>query len=148
MINMTVLPMDTASRRWLIALAIAFFVAAAMLTHSFMNAFSAPERGDAKVQPVGADRPEEIHTVSQPEWIHPQEFQGVEQRHAPTDDAITSDSRDTTTREKSETLREKMVHKQAESLRSLVKQNKLPAAYGHLTLDQIDDMEKKGIVIE
>jgi hypothetical protein len=41
-----------------------------------------------------------------------------------------------------------MVHHQAEDLRSMVKQNKLPAGYGHLTLEQIDEMEKNGIVIE
>jgi hypothetical protein len=41
-----------------------------------------------------------------------------------------------------------MVHHQAEDLRSMVKQNKLPEALGHITLEEIDEMEKNGVVIE
>ena len=145
--NTTGTSMDATSKRWLVALAIAFLAGVAALTHSFMKAFSAAEQSDTNLQPAVTDRTEEVHTFSQPAWIHPQEFHAAEEHQAATSPSV-SDGSEATPCKKNETVREEMVHKQAECLRSLVKQNKLPAAYGHLTLDQIDDMEKKGIVIE
>ena len=139
--------MDAASKRWLAALAIAFLAAVAVLTHSFINVLSPPERSDAKTRQVVTDRPEEAHALHQLEWSRPQEFHAVEAQHATTSPFASNDS-DAAKRKKDEAVREEMVHQQAESLRSLVKQNKLPEGYGHLTVEQIDEMEKKGIVIQ
>jgi hypothetical protein len=30
----------------------------------------------------------------------------------------------------------------------MIKKDKLPEAYGHLTLEQVDEMEKQGVLIE
>ena len=61
---------------------------------------------------------------------------------------FSSDNKDRTVRKKDDAAIKEVVHHQAEYLRSLVKQNKLPDAYGHLTLEQIDEMEKNSILIE
>ncbi|HUI08171.1 MAG TPA: hypothetical protein VL486_14315 [Verrucomicrobiae bacterium] len=143
----TGLPMDAASKRWLVALAIVLVIAVVALTRSFINAFSPAAQNNVAGQPGATHGQGEVRTISQPEWIHPQEFRAVEEQHAATG-PLMSDSREATTSKQNETVREEMVHKQAECLRTLVNQNKLPAAYGHLTLDRIDEMEKKGIVIE
>ena len=44
--------------------------------------------------------------------------------------------------------RQEMVHKQAEYLRKIMVNGRLPAGLGHLTKEQVDEMEKKGIMIE
>jgi hypothetical protein len=41
-----------------------------------------------------------------------------------------------------------MDHVQMENLRRMVRENKLPKAFGRLTLDQIDEMEKDGTLIQ
>ncbi len=143
----TVSSVDATSKRWLVALAVAFLAAVAVLIYSFISAFSAPEKSDAKTQPAVTDKPGEVRIVHQPEWSRPQAFHAVEEPPATTSPLPSADS-DATKPKQDEAAREQMVHQQAEYLRSLVKQNKLPKAYGHLTVEKVDEMEKKGIVIQ
>jgi hypothetical protein len=45
-------------------------------------------------------------------------------------------------------VRQKVVHEQAEYLRNLISQGKLPDTTGNLTKEQVDEMERKGITLE
>ena len=59
------------------------------------------------------------------------------------------DSRDKLLTKKDEMVaQQKMVHFQAEYLRTLIAKGKLPAGLGHLTKEQVDEMEKNGETIQ
>ena len=135
---------DATSKRWLTVLALAIVASVAILAYSFLKALSPLEEKSVKTQQPATDQAQEVPTGDQEAWNHPQQFQAVQEQ--PT---VTSfPPSDAEVRKKKEAARVAMVHHQAEDLRSMVKQNKLPAGYGHLTLEQIDEMEKNGIVIE
>lgn len=135
---------DATSKRWLTLLALAIVASVAILTRSFLKALSPLDEKSVKTQQPATDEAREVRTDSPEAWNHPQQFQAVQEQ--PT---VTSfPSSDAEVRKKKEAARAAMAHHQAEDLRSMVKQNKLPEAFGQLTLEQIDEMEKNGIVIE
>ena len=138
---------DAASRRWLAVLALVFLASAAFLAHSFIKALSLPGEDGATARQPARESAGEAPIRSEPVWILPQEARTVDDRQTTTN-VFSSDNKDRTVRKKDDAAIKEVVHHQAEYLRSLVKQNKLPDAYGHLTLEQIDEMEKNSILIE
>lgn len=137
---------DATSKRWLTVLALAIVASVAILAHSFLKALSPLDEKSVKTQQPATDEAKEVRTDSPEAWNHSQQFQTVQEQPATT--SFPSRDSGTEARKKSEAARQAMVHHQAEYLRSMVKQNTLPGGYGHLTLEQIDEMEKNGIVIE
>lgn len=136
--------LDASSKRWLTVLALAIVASVAILAYSFLKTPSPLEEKIVETQQPATDQAQKVRTGDQGTWNHPQQFRAVQEQ--PT---VTSfPPSDAEVRKKKEATRVAMVHNQAEQLRALVKQDKLPEAFGHLTLEQIDEMEKQGIVIE
>jgi hypothetical protein len=138
--------LDTTSKCWLAALALAILISTVILTRSFINAFSPPEDKSIETQQSAQDSTKKVTVAAQPEWItlqqsHPGDRQRADMGSPFNDSDFPKPKNDAA-------VRKEMVHKQAEQLRAMVKQNKLPEVYGHLTMEQIDEMEKKGIMIE
>ena len=138
--------LDATSKCWLAALALAILISTVILTRSFINAFSPSEDKSTEAQQSAQDSTKEVTVTTQPEWTTLQQSQpGDRQR---VDMGSPFKDSDSPKPKNNATVRKEMVHKQAEQLRAMVKQNKLPDVYGHLTIEQIDQMEKKGIMIE
>jgi hypothetical protein len=139
--------MDTMSKRWLTALGLAVLVSIAILTRSFIDVLSPPqEKSDTAQQPLRGDAGESS-TKSESTWSIPPEARAFDNRQNPPS-VFPTDKRDKTVRKKDDAAIKAAVHQQAESLRALVKQHRLPHAYGSLTLKQIDEMEKNNILNE
>lgn len=131
---------DATSKRWLAALALAILASVVILTRSFINALSPPPEKIVAAQPPALNETKAVRTSGQEGWGRPQELQ----RTSP----FPSANSDATVRKKDEAIHKELVHKQAETLRSMIKQDKLPDAYGHLTLEEVDEMEKNGETIQ
>jgi len=142
-------PLDTASKCWLTVLAGAFLASVAILAHAFLRTMAPPEQNSATTQKDASGRTGEVHASSEPAWTYPQPGRAIENRPVTTGaDPFSSIINRVANRQQDAAVAKEMVHGQAEYLRTLVKQNRLPAGLGNLTLEQIDEMEKKGIVIE
>ena len=137
---------DATSKRWLTVLAVAILASVVILTRSFLNVLSPPQEKSAEAQQPASDQMKQVHVNDQEAWSRPQHFQAVQEQPAAT--SFPSTASDAGMRKKNEAAAKEMVHKQAEQLRAMVRQNKLPDAYGHLTLEQIDEMEKEGVTIQ
>jgi type IV secretory pathway VirB10-like protein len=135
---------DASSKRWLTVLALAIVASVGILAYSFLKAVAPLEKKSMETQQPATDHAQEVRTGDQEALNHPQPFQAAQEQ--PTVTSFPPSVAEM--RKTKEAARMAMVHRQAEDLRSMVKQNKLPAGYGHLTLEQIDEMEKNGIVIE
>lgn len=138
--------LDATSKRLLAALALAILISVVILTRSFFNALSPSEDKSIETQQSTPNPAKKVTAVAQPEWTtsqpsHPGDGQGAD-RGSPFKNS------DFPTPKNDAAVRKEMVHNHAEDLRAMVKQNKLPKSFGHLTMEQIDEMEKNGIVIE
>jgi hypothetical protein len=138
---------DATTKRWLVVLAAAILASIAILTHSFIRVLAPPPEESVTTQPPVADAAREVRTSRQEEWSRPQQFRAFEEQPA-TANHFSSNNSDPAQRKKDKAARQEMAHIQAENLRSMAKQNNLPKAFGHLTVEQINEMEKKGIIIE
>ncbi len=140
------LSLDTTSKRWLTVLAVAVVISIIMLTRSFISAFSRPEAMNPETQKTAAAPAVTASTTAEPEWNLLSQSPGSTVQHIHPDSS--SETSDFGRPKRDAAIRKEQVHKQAQDLRSMVKQNKLPKSFGHLTTEQIDEMEKKGIIIE
>ena len=145
--NVTARSFDTASKCWLAVLATAFLASVAILAHSFIKASSPPAESSATVQQPASEGTKEVRTPNKPDWSFPAPRPVVKgQRITAGTDPFRSPDSDTAKRQKDAAAKQ-LVHRQAEALRTMVKQDKLPEGLGNLTLEQIDEMEKKGEAI-
>jgi hypothetical protein len=141
--------LDTASKCWLGVLALAFLVSVAILAHSFLKALAPPEENSATAHQAAPGGTGEVHAKSESGWSHIEPVRAVENRPVTTGaDPFSSIINRAANRQQDAAAAKEAVHRQAEYLRTLVKQNRLPGGLGNLTLEQIDEMEKKGILIE
>jgi hypothetical protein len=138
---------DATSKRWLAVLALVFLGSAAFLAHSFIKALSLPGEDGATTQQSASVSTGESTTRSEPAWILPPEARVVDDRQTLAS-VVSSDNKEKPVRKRDDAAAKEAARSQAEYLRTLVKQNKLPDVYGHLTVEQIDEMEKKNILIE
>ena len=133
---------DGNSKRLLAALACAMVIAVIILTRSFIALLAPPEPGITDSQKATTPVVK-ANTEFPSAWYAQAQDSSTAPKH------ITSVKRDEFDPPKNDAeIRQAMVHRQADDLRKMVKQNKLPASLGHLTLEQIDEMEKNGIVIQ
>ena len=138
---------DASSKRWLALLALVFLASAAFLAHSFIKAMSSPNEDGVTAEQPARENAAKAPTRSEPAWSFPQEARVFDDRRAATG-VSPSDNKDKTVPKGDDAAIKEVVRHQAEYLRTLIKQNRLPSAYGNLTLEQIDEMEKNNILIE
>jgi hypothetical protein len=139
--------LDTASKRWLAVLAVVFLASVALLARSFLNASFSPEEKTITIEPRASGRTEPVSTRSEPAWDRLQAVPEAEPnqpdgRASPFAALSAAKARD------NPALIQERVHQQAEYLRKLIADGKLPESLGPLTKEQVDEMEKKGILIE
>jgi hypothetical protein len=137
--------LDTPAKRWLALLALAFVVSVGVLMHSFFDALSPPEQTVVVQQPA-AEVPEPVHVRSEPAWNSPQPVEAVKQSSV-ADRVSPFDNQKPPPTKRDPVVYQKMVHHQAEYLRTLIANGKLPPGFGNLTKERIDEMEKNGEMI-
>jgi hypothetical protein len=133
---------DVSSKRWLMLFASAAVVTIVVLAYSFLNAL-APSQEVVEPQPKKVREP---YTSSQPVWDHAQQNRSTEYPNniPPTPPG----ERPATTIWVTPTNWMGMVHMQSEYLRKLAAESKDPNDINRLTPEQIDEMEKKGLLIQ
>ena len=134
---------DAGSKRWLVVLGVAVLVSIVILAHSFLNAlFPSKEETVAVSVPV---RTEQAVTRSEPDWNSARVGAGqVPQAIATKPDPFAAKY---AAEAKAATAHDPVAHQQAEYFRALISQGKLPECYGKLTKEQVDQMEKNGVMI-
>jgi hypothetical protein len=137
---------NTSAKRWLAVLAGAVLASVVVVAHSFMEAIS-PEEKTVTVDQLTSSGTEQAPAKSEPTWNEPQAG------HAGEDHAVVArvspfDSKTPPVSKPDPVIRQQMVHHQADYLRTLIAAGKLPAGFGNLTKEQVDEMEKKGITIQ
>lgn len=136
--------LDTASKRWLAVLAAACLVSMAVLMHSFFNALSPQDEHAVTAQPPARVETQLVRPGIEPARNSPQASgASQEDQVAPAARISPFEAQDAT----AQAYREE-VHKQAEYLRKIMVNGKLPACFGSLTKEQVDEMQKKGITIQ
>ncbi|HTS19421.1 MAG TPA: hypothetical protein VMP11_17725 [Verrucomicrobiae bacterium] len=142
--------LDTDSKRWLAVLAAAVAVSIVFITYSFLKTLSPAEPtvvASQKPAPPPADTPV---TRAEPDWnATPASTPLVESaatRPDPFAAQYAAEARDAAAHDP--VAHAKAVQHQAGYLRDLISQGKLPQGFGKLTKEQVDDMEKKGVLIE
>ena len=136
--------LDASSKRLLAAFVLAAVVTIGVLMHSFLSAITPPkEIVNPQPFPVTAV---ETRASSQPAWDSAQQNRSTEypQNIPPTP---PSERRATATWV-TPTNWQEMVHMQAEYLRKQSAESQDPGGIGKLTPEQIDEMEKNGLLAE
>ena len=144
--------LDTDSKRWLAVLAAACLLSVAMLAHSFRQALSPAEENSAAVQKPATAAANEARTRSEPAWTSPQQIAATE-NHEETIRVSPFDGKNklltkTDKAAEQQAAQQAEVHREADYLRKLIAAGKLPVGYGHLTKEQVDEMEKNGETIQ
>jgi hypothetical protein len=139
--------LDTAAKRWLALLAVAFVVSVGVLMHSFFAVLSPPEQTVVAQRPA-AEAAEPVHVRSEPVWNSPPRMGTTEETPAPPVRVSPFAAQDAARVSNDPIAARNRVHLQAEYLRKLIADGKLPRGLGDLTKEQVDEMEKKGILIE
>jgi hypothetical protein len=140
--------LNTDSKRWLAVLAVACLASMAALAHSFMNTASSVEENNAAVQQSATVVADEAQTRSEPAWNSAPQVAAAENHE--TDVRVSPFEGKGRLLTKTDELaeRQKKVHFQAEYLRTLIAEGKVPAGLGHLTKEQVDEMERNGEMIQ
>ena len=138
--------LDTPAKRWLALLAVAFVVSVGVLMHSFFAVLSPPEQTVVAQKPP-TEVPEPVHVRTEPVWNHPQQLVATEETPAPPVRVSPFAAQDAARVSNDPIAAQNRVHLQAEYLRKLIAAGRLPKGLGNLTKEQVDEMEKKGILI-
>lgn len=139
--------MDASSKRWLAVLGAVGLVSISILTYSFVSALFPSNQ-----QPVAAQTPppaKEVVTRIEPAWNNSSPSSVAEDSQVTTAKVspfMTQDAAAAAAKAHQLSLQQ-AVHRQAEYLRNLISQGKLPEGFGKLTKEQVDEMEKNGITI-
>jgi hypothetical protein len=137
---------DDGSKRWLLVLAVMAAASVIFLVYSFIKAQSPPEQ--SVVAPQKPAPAEEAVTRSEPDWNGAAAGQVAEGSQAPASRPDPFAAQNAAAAKNDPVVFQKAVHQQAEYLRKLISEGKLPGGYGNLTKEQVDEMEKKGLLIE
>ena len=141
--------MDADSKRWLVFLAITAVASAIFMTYAFVKTLSAPQQSVAATQnPTPASTQEEAAT-REPDWNAAQgERQGSLAATTRPDPFAAQEAAAAKAAARNDPVAaQQAVHRQAEYFRTLISEGKLPECYGKLTKEQVDEMEKKGLMI-
>jgi hypothetical protein len=144
--------LDTDSKRWLAVLAAASLILMVMLGHSFMLTLSPMEENSATAQKPRVSVTGEARTHSEPAWSSLQQIVATEHsegaiRVSPFDGKnklLTKTDKVAA----QQAAQQEEAHRQANYLRKLIADGKVPAGLGHLTKEQVDEMEKNGETIQ
>jgi hypothetical protein len=146
--------LDTDSKRWLAVLSAACLVSVAMLAHAFTKALAPTEENSVTVQKPAPAAATKERTRSEPAWgnspqIASPQIAANENHEVTTDRVSPFDSKNKLRTKVDDLAAEKaMVHEQADYLRKLIAEGRLPASLGKLTKERVDEMEKNGITIQ
>ncbi len=144
---MSIRSLDTDSKRWLAVLGAACLVSMAMLGHSFMNALSPVEENSVTIQKPAATT-DEARTRSEPAWSAPQQIAATENHEAAVRVSPFDGKNRLLTKKDEIAAQQEEVHRQADYLRKLIADGKLPAGLAPLTKEQVDEMERNGETIQ
>ena len=139
--------LDTPAKRWLALLAVAFVVSVGVLVHSYFDTLFPPEQ-TVVAQQRPAEVPEPVHVRSEPVWNSPPPIGTTEETPAPPVRVSPFAAQDAARVSNDPIAAQNRVHLQAEYLRKLIADGKVPKGLGNLTKEKVDEMEKKGILIE
>jgi hypothetical protein len=139
--------MDASSKRWLAALGVVALVSLSILTRSFCIVLF-----PTKPEPVAAQTStpaREAVARTEPAWNTTTPSRSAEdpQDTPPRVSPFAAQEAAAAAAKAHELSAQQAVHRQAEYLRNLISQGKLPQGFGNLTKEQVDEMEKKGITI-
>jgi hypothetical protein len=135
---------DDGSKRWLKVLVVTVAASVIFLLYSFVKTLSPPEPSVVAPQkPTPASTAEAV-TRSDPNWNAAPVVQGSQAAATRVDPFAAQYA---AAAANDPVVRQKDVHRQAEYLRNLISQGKLPECYGKLTKEQVDQMEKNGVMI-
>jgi len=140
--------LDTPAKRWLALLAVAFVVSVGVLVHSFFDTLFPQERKAEVAQPRASEVPEPVHVRTEPVWNSPPRMGAIEETPAPPVRVSPFAAQDAARVSNDPIAAQNRVHLQAEYLRKLIADGKVPKGLGNLTKEKVDEMEKKGILIE
>jgi hypothetical protein len=140
---------DAGSKRWLMVLAVTVAASIIFLAYAFVQTLSPPIPSVVAPQKSNPAPAEEAVTRSEPDWGAAQAVQGSLAATTRADPfAAQSAAAARAAAANDPVVRQKVVHEQAEYLRNLISQGKLPDTTGNLTKEQVDEMERKGITLE
>ena len=131
--------LDTTAKRWLAVLAVAVLGSVAVLAHAFYQAMTPAEASPASTQPPTRPATGEVRTKAEPTWDAPKQTAITE----PVAERVSPFA----ARDADKAANEQTVHTQAEYFRKLIAENKVPSGLGNLTKEQVDDMERRGIMV-
>jgi len=137
---------DTPAKRWLAVLTGAAVVTAAVLMQSMFNASTLPERA-AEVKRPEVEAAEPAHTRPEPEWKNPEPMAEMSKPVPPVNPS-PFEAQDKATVANDPVAMQRRVHQQAEYLRGVIASGHIPKALGNLTKEKVDEMERKGLLIE
>jgi len=135
-------PPQENNKNLLVVLGLALVFALTMLGYVVYRMLYAAEERSVAIETDSPAQVERTVTQTQSQWTPPPAPpSNLQRKAAPVDDdpaalPINKEARD-----------RQIVHQQAETLRQMIRENRLPRSYGNLTLERVDEMEKKGICI-
>jgi hypothetical protein len=134
---------DTSAKRWLAVLAAAVLVSVAVLAYSFRNALS-PQAETVTVQPPAREATQPVRTRTEPA------LNGTRSASASADDSLVPAGRTSPfeAQENAERQTHEALQRQAEYFQKVMVNGKLPSSLGGLTKEQVDDLQKKGLIVE
>ncbi len=136
---------DTGSKRWLTILAVAAAASIVVVAYSFVQTLAPPEPSVVAPQkPTPAPTGEAV-TSSEPDWNAAPVGPGS-QAAATRVDPFAAQYAAAAAHDP--VVHQREVHRQADYLRNLISQGKLPEGFGNLTKAQVDQMEQRGVTIQ
>jgi hypothetical protein len=138
---------DTSSKRWLTILAVTAAASVIFVAYSVVKALSPPEPSVVAPQKPTPAPIEEAVTRSEPDWNSAAAGHVAEDSQAAATRADPFAAQYAAAAKNDPVAAQQAVHREAEYFRTLISQGKLPECYGKLTKEQVDQMEKKGVMI-
>ena len=140
--------MDADSKRWLTFLAVTAAVSVVLAAYAFVKTLSPPQQSVAEPQKPTPAQTDGATVNSSLDWSTARAGHGSEAATTREDPFAAQDAAAAKAAAKNDpAAAQEAVHREAEYLRNLISQGKLPGSYGNLTKEQVDQMEKDGIMI-
>jgi hypothetical protein len=142
---------DAGTKRWVVVLAAAAVVSLVYVSYSFVKSLSPPDQTVTAPEKPAVTRAEEGVPRSEPDWTSATagptagDLLAGTTRPDPFAAKYAADAKAAAANDP--VVRQKAVHQQAEYFRNLISQGKLPKGLGNLTKQQVDEMEKNGILV-
>jgi hypothetical protein len=138
---------DTSTKRWLAVLAVAVLLSGAVLAHSFIGAFlPSLEEPIGTVELPARVVAQPVVSRMEPVW----NGNGTPSTDASVDGQTVPPVRTSpfAAEENEKQQAQQALQTQAKYFQKVMVNGKLPASLGSLTKEQVDDLQKKGLIIE